>query len=295
MVKALVTTLPKSGTHLLVELLHELGLKRHYFTNPDALGAGLLNRDRKVVTASAEEILNTIEQMPDNSFVCQHLPHATLLMHALAERDVRVVALVRCPYDVIVSHAHHLLQRPQPETPTGLSLHAMQHWICSGGNEGAATATLAKRSFGIMHGWVDDPRVLTLHFEDIVGPRGSGRFSSQLAAGLKLREHLGLDTDAAALGRALVNSYKPEIALFRRGQIGSWKDEMAPNTAEQVRLSYGKVLAKWGYSLDGELMRSAEAPATLVEDMDRVFAAMIAENVHLRAKLCRMAEAAAVG
>jgi hypothetical protein len=290
MVKALVTTLPKSGTHLLSAMLHGLGLRRHPFAGLEEIAAGLLSSDQSAAKACVQAILEAIEAAPDNAFILHHVPHTKLLMGALAQRDVRVIALIRNPFDVIVSQAHHLLARPQPDTPAGLSLHAMQHWICSGGDDGALIPPLAKRNFGLMHGWVEDGRALLLRFEELVGPRGGGLFSDQLAAGLKLREFLGLDIDTAGVTQALMDSFRPEIDLFRRGQIGSWKEEMAPNTAEQVRLGYGRVFENWGYTLDGDVIPHASARPNLVEEMDRAAAAMIGDNVNLRAKVRRLLE-----
>ena len=273
---------------MLRELLTGLGLSRYRFDDDEAIAAGLLSADRHIADASVRAILQIIEQAPDNSFLLHHLPHAKLLMNELARRDVRVIALLRSPFDVIVSQAHHLLERPQPDPPADLSLHAMQHWICAGGDDGAPAAPLAKRNFSIMHGWVDDTRTLVLRFEEIIGPRGGGQFSDQLASGLKLREFLGIEADTAEVARALIASFRSNIAIFRRGQIGSWKDEMAPNTAEQVRLGYGKMLEQWGYGPEGELLRPLKHPANMAEEMNHAIAALIDDNVHLRAKMRRL-------
>jgi hypothetical protein len=283
-VRAFVTTLPKSGTHLINLVLAGLGLKRHFLAAPD-LRTGLLSRNHETVSACVQRILDKVDQMPENAFVLDHVPYAPALANALAERDIRMVALLRNPFDVVVSLAHHLQKQPEPDTPRDLSMHALQHWICGGANP-----STAKRNFALMHGWVGDERTLVLRFEEIVGPRGGGLFSDQLAAGLKLCDFLGVDMKAADMTAMLVRSFRPDIALFRRGQIGSWKEEMSPSTAEQVRLLYGGIFESWGYTPEGELIRHINGRSDMVEQMDTAVASLIEENVHLRIKAIRLAE-----
>lgn len=293
MVKALVTTLPKSGTHLLNVMMHGLGLRRHQVPLGEA-SIGLLDPNPETAKASVDSISKIVDEMPDNSFVLHHIPYTKLLMHELVQRDVRTVALIRNPFDFVVSLSHHLRANPEGEAPVSASLHGMQHWICYGtaGVDKVAQPPIAKRYFRIMHGWTTDSRALLLRFEEIVGTRGGGLFSDQIASGLALRDFLGVDMSTAAIARVLVGSYRPGIALFRKGKIGSWRDEMLPNTATQMRLLYPTFITAWGYDLEGFLAKHAGDRPNIVAELDAAIAALIEDKVLLSAKLRSVTSAA---
>jgi hypothetical protein len=285
-VKAFVTTLPKSGTHLLNVVLQELGLSRHAFDGNEA-AAGLTSTDNETSRASMNAIIDVVDAMPQNSFVLHHVPYTKSLMAELEKRDVRPIALIRNPYDFIVSLAHHFLANPEHDTPRDLGLHAMQHWICGGGSNEPGPPT-AKRYMSMMSGWINDPRTLILRFEEVIGPLGDGRFSDQLASGLLLRDFLGVQKSPSEVMRAFIVGFQPGLRLFRRGQIGSWKDEMAANTVEQVRLLYGRVFESWGYTLDGELIHRAAERDDIVEQLDIAAAGLVVYVNHLRAGIRSM-------
>jgi Sulfotransferase domain len=287
--KALITTLPKSGTHLVNVLMKGLGFTRHVCELAE-LNAGLLHPDPEVSLGHAEALVALLDAMPDRHFVLHHIPYHSALIHKLAKRNIRAIALIRNPLDFVVSLAHHLHQYPEDDALKSASQHEMQHWICSGVTDahGHAKPPLAKRYFRMMTRWISDQRVRTLRFEDIVGPRGGGLFSDQLATTLDLCAFLDAELDRATLTHALAGSYRPGIALFRKGQIGSWKKEMASNTAEQIRLLYPWAFDGWGYTLDGSLTHHANERAGMMLELDAAAAALVHENAHLRAKVSRL-------
>ena len=288
MAKVLVTTLPKSGTHYLNVVMQAYGFERHFCDVHD-LTAGMADPDPERAKKAAWGLVEAIERMPDGHFMNEHVPHSSSLMFWLEKRHVKVVALLRNPYDFVVSLAHHLRREPSPDAPADLSLHALQHWICSHIPEGHSDP-MAKRYFTRIGGWAGDPRAFLLRFEDIIGPRGGGSFADQLATGLKLRDYLGVALDEAGVARALISSYNPDISMFRRGRIGGWRDEMAPNTATHLALLYGRFLDAWGYTPDGELQHHAGDRPDILADIERAVAGLIEDNVHFRAKAMRIAK-----
>jgi len=292
MTKLLVATLPKSGTHFLNVLLPQLGFNRH-ICELGQITTGLIDADPERAQASVQELLAIVDAMPDGAFVLDHVPYNKTLADELAKRDVRVIIMVRNVYDFVVSLSHHLRRDPGPKTPTDFSLHRLQHWICTEPGpevDGVPAPPLAKRYARRIGSWTADKHAFVLRFEDIIGPRGGGLFSDQIATILSLRDYLGLDLDNGALARALFNSFRPGIALFRRGQIGSWRDEMAPNTAEVIRVAYARTLQDWGYSETGELLRHANERTGIVDEVDHAVLGLVEDLVHLQAKARRLTE-----
>jgi hypothetical protein len=285
--KVLVTTLPKSGTHFANILFPALGYKRH-FCDIDDITQGMIDPDAEVRRQHAERLVKIVEAMPDNAFIIDHVPFHSALIHWLIKRDVRVVTLVRNPYDFVVSLSHHLRKHPTERAPTDIGLHALQHWICRHQNEdahGQLQQPMAKRYLKRFDGWVGDDRVFVLRFEDIIGPRGGGSFSRQIAVGAELCDFLGLDLDKAGIARAFARSFNRRVALFRKGQIGSWREEMAPNTADLIRQVFGPLMRSWGYSEDGDVIPHAGYRPCSLTELDAAAAGLIEEVAECREKI----------
>lgn len=289
--KVLVTTLPKSGTHFLNLLMPQLGFQRH-FCDLGELTSGLIDPDSDIVRAHAERLTRVVETMPNGSFIIDHVPYSSLLMHWLQKRRVKVVTLIRNPYDFVVSLSHHLKRHPRENVPADLSLHALQHHITLATEtdaEGQILPPLLKRYLRRFEGWVADERAHVLRFEEVIGPRGGGAFSTQLAAGIALCAHLGVHKDAAAIAQAMTLSFNPSVALFRKGQIFSWKAEMMPNTAKAIYASHARVFDTWGYDDSGAVVRHINQRADMPTDVDagaeglvKTIAELRAEVTHLR-------------
>jgi hypothetical protein len=98
-----------------------------------------------------------------------------------------------------------------------------------------------------LHGWQTDPRVLIVRFEELVGARGGGSQESQLAAGHRIADHLGLDLSDDQIVVAMDAAYRPDGGQFRRGQVGAWRDEMPPEIADFINNQRADTLRAWGY------------------------------------------------
>jgi hypothetical protein len=285
--KVLVTTLPKSGTHFLNLLMPSLGFRRH-FCELDEITAGLIDPDPEVSREHARRLVDIIEAMPQDAFIIDHVPYHSALIHWLMKRDVRVVTLIRNPYDFVVSLSHHLRKHPTESAPADLGVHALQHWICNGQTEDESErprTPLGKRYLTRFDGWVSDKRAFVLRFEDVIGPRGGGAFSRQVATSMELRDFLGLTLDNAALARAFTCSFNTGVALFRKGQIGSWRTEMHPNTAELIRLMFGALMRAWGYTEDGEVAPREGQRECTMDDLNAGAAGLVEEVAECRAKI----------
>jgi hypothetical protein len=285
--KVLVTTLPKSGTHFLNILMPALGYKRH-FCDIDDITQGMIDPDPEIAKQHAWRLVEIIDAMSADAFVIDHVPYHSALIHWLMKRDVRVVTLIRNPYDFVVSLSHHLKKHPTERAPTDTGLHALQHWLCNGQTEdeqGRPRAPLAKRYLMRFDGWVSDERAFIVRFEDVIGPRGGGAFSRQIATGMELRDFLGLELDSGVLARAFTKSFNRRVALFRKGQIGSWRTEMLPNTAELVRLMFGSLMRSWGYTEDGAVAPREGRRDSTQDDLNAAAAGLVEEAAECREKI----------
>lgn len=221
--RLLISTLPKSGTHLVREVVKRLGLKR-------GVASG----------ASPDEIL----AMPDGAFALGHRTYSPELADAMAAGGVAMMGLVRDPRDFIVSLAHHRL-RTEPG-----DLAAMLAGLIA---PRGATPSVFDAHLAALHGWQTDPRVLIVRFEELVGARGGGSLESQLDAGRRMAAHLGLTLSDDQIFAAMDAAYRPQGGQFRRGQIGAWRDEMPAEIAAFINQQRADTLRAWGY--DGRVTK----------------------------------------
>jgi len=95
--------------------------------------------------------------------------------------------------------------------------------------------------------WLDEPFVFPVRFEDIIGPQGGGSRERQLTVLQDLLAFTGAregSPDAEALAGML---FSKDAATFRKGQIGSWREEFTPELYEVFLQESRELLELWGY------------------------------------------------
>ena len=158
---------------------------------------------------------------------------------------------IRDPRAIVVSLMHHSLSESDH------FLHDRLQGMASDEERLAALisgveSTKGELRRGIAHqidlilGWVEDPDVLTVRFEDLVGEAGGGDSAVQASAIKGLGDHIGIALtleDAAAIGRDMFGKGK----TFRKGSIDAWKEALGPELLTLLDGKIGDRLAKLGY------------------------------------------------
>jgi aryl sulfotransferase len=175
-----------------------------------------------------------------------------------ADATLGVVYVIRNPLDLAASCAHHW----------GTPLSAAVEMMCgdaapSGQPRGGLTGQLRQR-FGSwtehVRSWVDDSGapLHVLRYEDLsADPRGS--FGGVV-------KFCGLDYDEDRVAKAVAFSSFAELRrqeaaagfrersaasggpFFRRGQSGSWRDELPPHLAERLASAHRPTMDRFGYA-----------------------------------------------
>lgn len=170
-----------------------------------------------------------------------------------------VVYLVRDPRDVAPSLAHHC----------GTSIDEAITEMANPDSVFSASTDLALRQMpqrllswsGHVESWLDTSgaRVLLLRYEDMVTD-----MSKALA---RVTEFAGIEADAAAIDRAVeavsfstlraleeregFSERPPNIQrFFRRGIVGSWRDELTTAQSESIVRSHSPMMRRLGYHPD---------------------------------------------
>lgn len=223
-------TVPKSGTHLIENLINILTGKHPYMVrDPDFA-----------------DIYGAI--LPERYFWTHF--NGTFDFNKIRERigDKPVIVNIRDPRDVCVSSSHYFDITNMMEDPNDID-EALS--ICIQYEEIA-------NCFGVLYNFEQAMRAmeeldpLVVRFEDLVGSQGGGDDEAQKRTIIQIVEKMGTPLyrlDVERLGREIYG----HSATFRKGQIGSWKSAFKPIHKEQFKNSkLQQVLVKLGYEKDDQ-------------------------------------------
>ncbi len=242
---------PKSGTHLLDQIL--LGFSRiaPFSTRLHSFYAeyeGESGRKRSI-----EESLAWLDALRPRDVASAHLFARPEVVARLATpaflpyfifRDPRDVAVSHVFYvtDMEVKHVHHAYYASLPDFDARLKAS-----ILGRPDANVEFPDIAAR-FAPYLGWLEQPAVLKIHFEDLVNDR-----QTALA---RILEHFlqrcgSLPTSRNLILEALETSINPKKSpTFRSGKTGEWKKYFTPEHKEIFKQVAGDLLIRLGYETD---------------------------------------------
>jgi hypothetical protein len=244
---ALANSFPKSGTHLLVQILNGLPSRVNYGAFLGSHISSLRFRER-----SAGSVSRFIRCMVPGEVVRGHLVYDPRYAKELAERGVVHYFVYRDPRDVVVSDAHYLRElnrwhRLHPFFRKLDSIEAAIRLAITGLDPpvpGIDYPNIAER-FARYRAWLDCDNCLAVRYEDLMSEQRPeivhemARFYVQRSA-----EECNVDLCV----RNMLASVAPRKShTFRSGKKGGWQAEF---TAEHRRLFddvAGDLLVKLGY------------------------------------------------
>ncbi len=240
--KVLVTSVPKAGTNM---LMHTLGLFPQ------------LRLVEPVAVLPLEEQLVRMASLRPGQVISAHVPVEPALDAVLDQHDIRVVFISRDPRDVCVSFYHYMMRDPE----LGL-YHAYYQKLPDDHSRlmtaiiGIEEASLGDRkirwpsidtSFRERLSWLTHPRCCVVTFEELVGPNGGGDGELQRAAIRRIAEHIKVRLTARDVEYVARNVFSTQTRTFRRGQIGSWQQEMTAAHRATFKEIAGQLLVDLGY------------------------------------------------
>lgn len=271
-----LTTIPKSGTHLLTrfflmddlerlpfgerELVRDIDLLFFHrrYTAAYAAAARLVLDDRHYAQTrerylgSLRESFGRLLDMKPGYYAFFHVPFDLRLYHCIRAAGMPIVLLVRDPRDVAVSLTHHILKRPgTPKFETIKRLPAGEERygaVISGyraEEEGRASFLPLAYLFERYEGWLTAPDVLVLRYEDIIGPLGGGDREAQYHAYERLAEHIGLTIPPEELRSRVDVIYDPNAPFFVSGKTGNWRSILTERLASAVEETFAGKLDLW--------------------------------------------------
>lgn len=266
--KVYVNSFPKGGTNLAIKLLGLLGLSRHSAITSTLL-LGKKRLAKRIVRGAwppsdfvligvdiptplrASWLSRRLSQVPAGGVIGGHVGYSDHFFHLLEAQGFRCIQVIRDPRDIAVSHAHyvstlptHFLYRHYGELDGWSNRLAFS--ITGGAVKGAGYLESINSRARSLEGWMKRADVLTVRFEDLVGAQGGGSEKAQRVAIIKICTFLGLEHSSELIDEVCDSVYG-DTRTYRKGQIGSWKEEFS---AEHIRLFAkvtGDLLRDWSY------------------------------------------------
>jgi hypothetical protein len=244
--------MPKSGSHLIIQVLQ--GLPRlGPFVNP---GFPPVNRAEDNHKLPDEAVLANIRRMRPGDIGYGYISAAQPFIDALTSPKRATIFVYRDPRDMVVSHIFyatkmhpgHWMRRYYTER-----LHTMEERInaaIQGVEEPGSELTPVRRRYEGYLGWLEQPEVLSLRFEDLILDR-----RATLERLLEYLERRGLRlkmprSQAATLLQAVIAPKKS--GTFRKGQPGNWREHFTEANTALFKEMAGDLLIRLGYEESSE-------------------------------------------
>lgn len=268
-----VNSLPKSGTNLVQKLIELLGyrydrlgiaeslIRGRWFLARQLIRGACFDPNPIIVGLDAPMAVGSgwldrrLGKVADRSYISGHANYTERLHYYLKKNDVRTIQVIRDPRDVLVSHAHFFAKKRDyflHELFSELSFDDRVEATLRGGR--FLNGKLHLESFSAVLSRVDPwvsqsfDDVLVIRFEDLVGVHGGGDRSSQIETIQRIGRFLGWDQPLHEEEMArLTNELFGGTHTFRKGKIGSWREELSASQQEVVGEQIGPFLAAWGY------------------------------------------------
>ena len=240
--RALVNSVPKAGTHLLKRAL--------------ALLPGVTALDVHFdIRQTAAEVRAGLLALPPGGAATAHLVHRPDYVAALQGLELARFLVLRDPRDVALSLAEYI-----PTLPAHY-LHAVfggqpferRLLACIRGlaEPRPAWDSVALHDVASLYRqflpWRDEPGVLCLRFEDLVGQAGGGGAGPQRAALAAVARALDAPLDEDGLAAVARGVFDPASPTFRKGEIGGWRARYAPEHVRAFKDVAGELLVELGY------------------------------------------------
>ncbi len=227
-------SIPKSGTHLLIELARGLGYADGMEHDGDVCpGAWYYLEYSNSHTAAPDFFVDTVRRSP---FGNRH--HRFLTSPALF--------IYRHPYDILVSEANYY-HRPGKTSFGGYLRHLdFEQRLLRLIGDPWLMGTLRDR-VGKFAAWLDVANVLPLSFEELVGAAGHSNPELQRRALWSVMLKLQIGGEVEHLARVIFN---PHSATFETGVIGRHREVMTDAAWDAVGRLNPDYLQVFGYSGD---------------------------------------------
>lgn len=243
----LANSFPKSGTHLLAQVLSALPNIRQYGTFHSSLTNSFFFRQR-----STRSLSGSVRRLASGELARAHIFYSNSLADALLKKNTAHFFIYRDPRDVVVSEAHYLKyqntwHRLHPyfqKTATFsdavmLAIHGLPKEISH-----IFYPDVGKR-FSLYEGWISHPNCFSLRYEDL---RSNDPLPFLLDAVRFYNLFVSDAVDPEDVALAMKAAISPASShTFRSGETGQWRSVFTPDHRKYFAKFASDALIRGGY------------------------------------------------
>lgn len=248
----LVNSFPKSGTHLLSQIIG--GLPEHYDWGQFYVSSPTLTM-REVPTGV---MTNRLRRVCPSEIVKAHLFWHPDFAHALDERKVVRYFIYRDPRDVVVSETRYLTSMNRRHRLhreyASIDNDRDRLSLCINGSDallrqGVWYPNIAER-FARYRGWLSDQPTMSMRYEDLRGERMAAVVEELVDHYLSSASPVTPAEKTAIRDECLARINPGRSHTFRAGRPGSWVDSFDDQLKDEFKAVAGRLLVELGYEAD---------------------------------------------
>ena len=219
--------IPKCGTHLLSQTVSLLTDTRIDFIGDFGCGYKLLSeKGVQNLKESGKRITHSHLLSTENNF------------DLATQHAIKILFIYRDPRDQVVSLFYHK-QRPPA---VGASIPRKPQRPLT------QLISEVNNRYRNQLGWIKQPNVYAIKFEDLIGPKGGGSQNIQLQVMRNIADFLGLHKSDEEIKNLANKVHGSNMSwTFRKGQIGAWKKEFTRGQRLLFRDKNQALLEELGY------------------------------------------------
>jgi hypothetical protein len=196
-----------------------------------------------------------LSKVPDGGFVNAHCVYTPELADLFRQQGMRTVCILRDPRDVAVSQMHYIKQLKNHFAHEGYMALPSDHErllvSIRGGELGGRRLQSLDERYRQFLRWEREGGAVLIKFEDLVGTKGGGSAEAQRLAVERVASHLGVEVEQRTM-EVVEEELFGVGRTFRKGQIGSWREEFSEEHTRTIREVAGPMLVELGYEADRE-------------------------------------------
>ena len=258
-----INSLPKSGTNLVARCLDLLSYNQRLhignkiidptcrtnnflYNLPFFLNSGYLVGIDMPTIKNKKVVQKRISCLKDYEYITAHIGESLDFFDYLLSKDIPTCIVVRDPRAVISSSVNYILRlKTHPLHSRLRSLPSKERYLCVLHGDPKYNYQSIEDRYRSIRIWKDSSKVLTIRFEDLIGPAGGGDSSRMHDSISSIIQHI--DADLSKL-----NYVKDNLFGFRRtfnkGQVGSWKTEIPSEVQSVIKNELSDLIQDLGYN-----------------------------------------------
>jgi hypothetical protein len=220
--RVIINSVPKSGTNLVQEILHQFPLLR--------------GRVTKTLTSemNEEELLRKVASIRRGEVMPAHIFYDEKIASLMCKEDIKMIFVVRDFRDAMLSHINYIDQiditHPHHQVFAGLKgLDEKIDACLLGVRDKFQSWPNLVRGF---RGWVNAENVMLVRFEDLIGEVGGGNGETQRAVVIEMANFLGIELPDVQ--KVIRNMYNENGLTFNAPEIGKWKKKFSQEQVERI-------------------------------------------------------------